>query len=439
MQLNRRDTIKAFFSGVAASAIAPTGAAHAVGSYPGLQTLTLSNGFRSHLIPNDSGYVTATLVLRSKEITNSGLAHICEHTSCSGAAGTMSAAQVAAMFKDYVQDGNATTEPGALKWYASFLPQYLSQVTGLLAAISLDQKFDLETVEAQAKVVLEELYLDKYSPDKLSQYKFDRELLGPSHPYALDTMGEEVAKCKIPPSTLAAQLREFAAKVRLPANMDLFLVGTIEPGAVAALVKEHFGRYAFAEGPLLELPRVDVTRAYKALTEESYELQRPMSDLRIAWNTGVSVASEDARVLLALGEYLDTKLYDELREKDGDTYTPEVSFEPDACSGIFNIKLSTSKDPQRIERRVFEVIEGMKSDIDVKELDRLRSRIELRRLKDGKENQRVADCMVERTVCGMAVDDLNVETVTREEMFAAARKYMPSHRQAYVRLALRGT
>ena len=80
-----------------------------------------------------------------------------------------------------------------------------------------------------------------------------------------------------------------------------------------------------------------VTRAYKGLTEPSYELQRPMSDLRIAWNTGACVTSADARVLLALGEYLNTALFDELREKDGDTYTPEVKFEPDACSGIFTI------------------------------------------------------------------------------------------------------
>jgi len=33
---------------------------------------------------------------------------------------------------------------------------------------------------------------------------------------------------------------------------------------------------------------------------------------------------------------------------------------------------------------------------------------------------------------------LVVETVTRHELLAAARKYLPSHRQAYVRLALKG-
>jgi predicted Zn-dependent peptidase len=438
MQINRRDAVKAFFSGVAAASVARAGPAHAVGSFSGPRSLCLTNGFRVHYIPNDSGYVAATLVLRSKEITHNGLAHICEHTSCVGAAGSMAAAEVARMNKDYVQNGNASTESGMLKWHASFLPQYLPQVTALLAATALDQKFDLETVEAQARVVLEELYLDQYDPDRLAQCKFDRELFGHSHPYVKETLPEEIALCKIPPATLAAKLRAFAGTVRLPANMDLFLVGSIEPDAVGKLANEHFGRFAFAEGPRLEVPRVPVTRAYRALTEPSYELQRPMSDLKIAWSTGACVSSDSARVLLALGEYLNTALFDELREKDGDTYTPDVKYEPDACSGIFSINISSSKDPQRVEKKVFDVIDRVKSHIDEKELARLRDRIELRRRKDAHSNEALLDGLVEKTLHGAAVDDLPVETVTREEMLAAARQYIPSHRQAYVRLALKG-
>ena len=438
MQINRRTAVKALIAGAAASSLPLFGAVRAAGNSEGPRSLCLSNGFRVHYVANDAGYVVATLVLRSKQITNNGLAHLCEHTSCSGAAGTMSAADVAGMYKDYVQDGNASTDPGAIKWDASFLPQFLPQVMGLLAATALDQKFDVETVAGQARVVLEELYLDKYSPEKLAQGKFDRELFGKSHPYAKETLQEEIERCKIAPAKLAAQLRDFAGTIRLPANMDLFLVGSIDPGAVEKLAKEHFGRFAFAQGPRLQIPQVAVTRAYKGLTGASYELQRPMTDLRIAWNTGVSVTSAEARVLLALREYLNTALFDELREKDGDTYTPEVKYEPDACSGIFKIAISSSKDPQSVEKKVFEVIDKMKSDIDVKELSRLQNRIALTRCKDANDNEALLDRLVARTLDGTSVDDLAVETVTHEEVLAAARKYMPSHRQAYVRLALEG-
>jgi predicted Zn-dependent peptidase len=285
---------------------------------------------------------------------------------------------------------------------------------------------------------MEELYLDKYTPDKIVQCKFDRELLGEFHPYAKDTMEEEVARCKIPPTALAAQLREFAASVRLPANMDLFLVGSIEQGAVEKLVQAHFGKYPFAEGPRLEIPRVGVTSAYKALNEVSHELERPMTDLRIAWNTGVFVTSPEAKTLRALSEYLSTALFDDLREKDGDTYTPESSYEPDACTGVIKIGVSTSKDPERTEKKVFDIIDKMKSDIDGKELSRLRDRIALKRRKEAYENETLVDCMVDRTLEGASCHDLAVETVSREEVLAAAQKYMPSYQQGYVRLALKG-
>ena len=438
MQINRRDAVKAFLSGIAASSLAPIGTAQAVNIFPGNRSITLGNGFRAHCMPNNSGYVAATLVLRSNEISNNGLAHICEHTSFSGAAGTLSAAEVAGMYKSCIQESNASTEAGAIKWHASFLPQYLPQVTGLLAATALDQKFDLATVEVQARVVLEELYLDKYSPGKLAEYKMDRELLGQFHPYAKDTMEEEVARCKIPPAKLAGQLRDFAASVRLPANMDLFLVGSIDPGAVEKLLQEHFGKYAFAEGPQLEIPRAGVTRAYKGLAEASHELERPMTELRIAWNTDVCVTSADARVLMALSEYLSTALFDDLREKDGDTYTPEVTYEPDACSGIVKISVSSSKDPERMEKKVFDIIEKMKADIHGKELSRLRDRIALKRRKEAYENETLVYCMVARTLDGASCHDLAVETVTREEVLAAAQTYMPSYQQGYVRLALKG-
>lgn len=435
MQINRRDAVTKVLAGLAAISLPSVGMARAVAT--GHRSLTLDNGFRTHYLANSSGYVEATLVLRSQEISHNGLAHICEHTSCVGAAGSMTPEQVARMHRDYIQDGNASTEVGALMWYASFLPQYLPQVIGLLAAITLDQKFDLETVAAQARVVLEELYLDKYTPDKLALRKFYRALLGSSHPHAKETMEEEIARCKLAPAKLAAELRDFAARTRLPANMDLFLVGSIDPGSVEKLVEEHFGRYAFGAGPRLEIPPVHVTRAYKGLSEASHELQRPMSDLRLAWNTGVCLTNAEAGVLLALSEYLNTALFDELRE-NGDTYTPEVSYVPDTCSGVFKIWISSSKDPQRVEKRVFDVVESLKTDIDAKELTRLRDRNQLKRRKEVNDNATLLHCLVARTLHGTSLHDLATETVTRDELLVAARKYLPSHRQAYVRLALQG-
>ena len=437
MQVDRRNLFKLFVSGAVVSGLSPFAKAEAIEQAVPI-SMALRNGLRTHVLFNESGYVQARLVLRSNEITHNGVAHLFEHTSCTGAAGTFSADEVTNRRRDYIQDGNASTAPGILTWDATFLPQYLPHVIALLAATTLDQKFDADTVEAQARVVLQELYLDKYDPGKKTLQQFSRELFGKFHPFVKETTDEEIEQSKKSTARLIQELQAFAANVRLPANIDLFLVGTVEPTAVRVLVTEHIGRYAFAEGPLLQIPQVAVTRRYKALTAASRELEKPMSNIKIAWNTGVRVTDRDARVLLALSHYLNTVLFNELRDKDGDAYTPEVSYEPDSCSGIFQISTSTSNDPPKVEKKIFEIIQKMKSDINAKELRRLRDVLELKRRKDVTNNQALLNRMVDRVVDGASVDDLALEAVTREEMLAAADRYLPSYRHAYVHLALKG-
>jgi predicted Zn-dependent peptidase len=163
-----------------------------------------------------------------------------------------------------------------------------------------------------------------------------------------------------------------------------------------------------------------------------------MSEVKIACNTGVRITDKDARVLLALSEYLNSALFAKLREEDGETYTPEASYEPDPYSGIFKVAISTSEDPERIERKTLETIEKMKSDIDPRELKRFRDRVEFARRKNAEASEEILERLVERVLYGASAGDLAIATVSREEMLAAARKFLPSHRHAYVRLALRG-
>lgn len=402
-------------------------------------TLTLSNGLKTHLHANDSGYVAARLVLRSDAITPNGLAHLFEHTSCVGAAGTWSAGEVTQKYRDCIQDGNASTSPGILTWDATFLPRYLPEVIELLASMTLDQRFDVATVEAQARVVLQELYLDKYDAAKKAQRKFDRQLFGDSHPYVKETTEQEIEWTKQSTARKIQELREFSEKIRLPANMHVFLVGSLEQTAVENAVSTCFGRAAFAQGPLLNIPQVAVTRSYKGLTASSPEIERPMSSIKIAWNTGVRVMDDGARVLFALSQYLNAALFNELRDKDGDAYSPQVTYEPDAYSGIFTIEILSSKRPQQIEKRVFDVVDRVKADIDTRELGRMRDLSELKRRKMLSDNGELLDRIVDRVIQGASMTDFALDGITREEMVAAAVRYLPSHHHAYVRLALEGS
>jgi len=437
MAINRRHVLQGLLAGSALAggrAAAPARADAAPGS-----SLTLDNGFRAHFVANTSRYISAALILRSSEIRASdGLAHLLEHTSFVGAAGDLEASQVKRMHQDYIQESNASTGPGMIQWQVSFLPNYLEPVLGLLALTSLDQKCDVDTVRQEARVVLQELYLDRYDSGSGHRRLFDAALFGSHHPYAIDTTETEIATAKMPPQRLAQKLREYAETIRLPANMELFLAGGLDASVAGALVAKCFGNFAFAKGSMLSVPQAPVTSMHRAFSAASSELRRPLSQIKIAWNTGVSVTHAEARVVLALSEYLNAMLFSRLRERHGDAYAPVASYQPDECSGIFEINIPSTQASDRIERQVFAGIAALKANIDASELGRFRDRIELKRRKNAENNETMVERLVQRAVAGGSIHDLNLEAVSAEGVLAAARKYLPSYEGAYVRLSLIG-
>jgi predicted Zn-dependent peptidase len=434
MTMTRREALLGLFAGSIAAQV-PT----AVRAAPFTPVLALNNGLRVHFAPKNSGYISAALVLRSKHIAEPrGLAHIMEHTSFTGAAGSMTAKEVKTLHSDCIQDGNASTGNGMIQWSASFLPRNTAQVLEFLATTSLDQRFDVETVASEARVVQQELYLDKYDAEGRAKKQYNLALFGSSHPYARDTTDTEITAARMPASQLAAELTQYARLLKLPANMDLFLVGEFEPEQVAGLVRKAFGRFDFAEGPMLDLPLVGATRNYKALSATSNELTRPLSENRIAWSTGVRITDPQAGVLFALGQYLNKVLFNELREKFGDTYSPEASFKADNCSGTFEIKIQSSNSPEAVERRLFETLATLKTSVDEKELQRFGDKLELNRLKDAQSNDDMLECMLDRTLHGGSSHDFQVSSITAEDIKAAARRFLPAHKGAYVRLAMIG-
>lgn len=438
MEIDRRWLLKSLVaSGVASGAVGWS--FPALAGAGGFNEFTLSNGFRVHFVRTDTKFINATLMLRSEHIfDDGGLGHIMEHTSFVGAAGSWSAREVKDALQNVLQESNARTQAGMIRWDACFLPNFLAQAIQLLSITSLDQKFDVETVASEARIVLQELYLDKFSPANRAERQLAAALFGPQHPAARDTVDREIAKASSEPVHLAAELRDYASRIRLPGNMDLFLAGDFEPDQLKQLVEQNFGRFAFAQGPLLEFPVVAQTRTHRQLKGTSTELTAPLSQLKLSWNTGVKVGDREAPVLVALGDYIDRKLFQSLREDYGDSYTPEAGFEPDSSSGVFAVSVDTSSDPDVVERRIFATFDSLKKQIDLKELARFKSRMELKRRKDAQSNEAMIERMVQRQEDGISAHDLHPESVSAEDLIAAARTYLPSYRDGYVRLVLSG-
>ena len=86
----------------------------------------------------------------------------------------------------------------------------------------------------------------------------------------------------------------------------------------------------------------------------------------------------------------------------------------------------------------FEALAGLKDVLDPKELRRFSDRLELKRRQGTQDNEEFLERMVDRTLHGASSHDFRMETVTVDEIRAAARTHLPPYRGPYVRLALLG-
>jgi hypothetical protein len=90
-----------------------------------------------------------------------------------------------------------------------------------------------------------------------------------------------------------------------------------------------------------------------------------LSKTNIAWNTGIGVTHPDATVVLALSEHLNAMLFRQLSETHGDGYAPSASYDPDECFGILVIDIPNTQAPHAIERKVFDGIAELKTNVGV--------------------------------------------------------------------------
>jgi hypothetical protein len=84
------------------------------------------------------------------------------------------------------------------------------------------------------------------------------------------------------------------------------------------------------------------------------------------------------------------------------------------------------------------VLPSLKTDVDEKELRRISNKFELQRLKIAQSNDEILTCMQDRVLHGRSSSDFQVKSITAADIKAAARRFLPSYKGAYVRLAMVG-
>jgi zinc protease len=243
---------------------------------------------------------------------------------------TRSSRQIA----DEVARLGATLQAGSNADYttiaASSLSVYSDQVLDLMADVALHPSFPEDELELEKQNSIQRLVRQRAQPDFLANERVSRILFG-HHPYATISATPESIN-----ATTRERLQSFHRSVFTPNNAVLIATGDVESEQLIGRAGELFGVWNKGEAVVEQFPAPPAHRS-RAI----YVVDRPgsaQSNIVIA-NTAITRTSPDYFPMLVmhtiLGAIPSSRLFMNLRESKGYTYSPSSDLDARRSAGSF--------------------------------------------------------------------------------------------------------
>lgn len=400
------------------------------------QKLTLENGVRLILVPDESKNVVTSFVLfrvgsRYEAESIAGISHVLEHMHYKGTEKRPTSLLVSEFIEDIGGEHNAFTSKEYTGYYAKTAANYLPKALDFLSDILNDPLFDEKELEQEKQVILQEVDMYEDLPMEVAASNFEKTLLGDN------ALGRDVIGTK--ESILAVtrdDLLSFKKRYYTGRNTVIVLSGNfggLNNRAVADLVSKYFRFKNTAASPHqpVELPRKKGYRIVKRKTEQSH--------LLIGFR-GASYTDPDRYKLkmlaLVLGGSMSSRMFTEIREKRGLAYAVRSSSSSYLDSGTIETYAGVPHS------RVLEAVEAIldeyrkiKRSISEAELARAKEIIHGRLLIGMEDTNEVANhfalsLMLGGKVMTPAEVDKIYASITVPELEIAADKYLTDKNMA---------
>ena len=309
----------------------------------------------------------------------------------------------------------------------------------LLAEIAVNASFDPGEMDAERKVVLEEMRLTE---DNAENYMNRRqfELAYEPHPYGRSLLG--------PPDTIRALTREtlsrYYKKTYVPRHMVLVIVGAVTPGAARAAALATFGR--LPDRPALRAD-VPVLRPLERKREADVRRPEQQAFLSVAWRT-TPVNERDVYAVdlltYILGDSPSSRLNQTVRERERLVFSIESNYSAWERAGLVNV--TARLDPANLDRAeasILGVVRGVREGgVTAAELGRAIVTAEASYAFDIETAEGLAKTYGQAETTWTLENELaylsRLREVTAAEVQAAARKYFGDDDYARVRFVPQG-
>jgi predicted Zn-dependent peptidase len=391
---------------------------------------------QKHVLPNGLVVITETMPhVRSVSVgvwvrngsrrevpEENGLAHFIEHMVFKGTE-RRSAEAIAREMDSVGGMLDAFTSKEQICFNAKVLDEHLPIAFDVIADLVLRPKFDSEDVRKERQVVLEEIKMDLDNPEYLLHEIFTRGFW-PEHPLGRPILGTPETVKKFHRDALRSRFQNWFA----PDHLVITAAGNVVHEQVLQLVQSEFGGMQPA-GP------AESNDAPQTQAPIRLETKRDLEQVHICIGVpSVPLAHEDrfgiAVLNNLLGGGMSSRLFQNIREKQGLAYAVFSELTPYSDAGMMTVYAGTATDTI-----------GQVIDLTIQEFHALKESLvtdeELRRSKNHLKGSLMLS--LESTSSRMAnlarqelyfrrffsLDEIlaGIEAVTREELQSLARHY----------------
>ncbi|MFZ0820149.1 MAG: pitrilysin family protein [Candidatus Acidiferrales bacterium] len=359
---------------------------------------------------------------RSESPAHSGIAHFLEHMVFKGTE-RRTAEQIAREVDSIGGMMDAFTAKEMVSFNAKVLDEHVPIAWDVLADLALRPLFDEEEVGREKLVVLEEIKMDQDNPESVAHEMLFQNFWS-EHPLGRPIIGTpETVRTFSREALVEAHSRWYA-----PKNIVVTAAGHIDHVHIVELVEKEFAALAPGE----EAPAAAAPQPHGALASQS---KHELEQVHICVGVPSARIADDRRYAVAvlntiLGGGMSSRLFQNIREKQGLAYAVFSEVNPFSDAGLLTVYAGTSlESTEKVLALIAEELRNLKNDPVSGE--------ELRRAKDylkgsmilslESSGARMANLARAEMYFGrfFSQDEIlaAIEAVTREQVLAAANEF----------------
>lgn len=367
-----------------------------------------------------------------------GLSHYLEHTLFKGTP-TRPPGSIDLLIEGLGGRSNAYTSQDYTHYDVVLPAGHLREGLELLADIAVNASFEPSELEAERKVVLEEMRLTADTPDRFLLRHLYEQVYAP-HPYGRPLLGTP----ELIRGLTRERLRAYYRKFYVPRHMTVIVVGAVDGDEALRLGRETFGRLRGEGAARPALPSLGPLDGVRRL-----DVPRPEQQawLGMAWRTA-SISAPDVYAVdlltYILGDSPSSRLNQTLRERERLVHSIEAGYGAWELGGVVTVVARLgAANLERAEAAVLEVLRRVKAE-GVTEAERQRAIItaEANYAFDIETAEGLARTYGQAETTWTLENELaylsRLRNVTAAEIQAVARRYFGEDRYARVRFVPQG-